>query len=264
MALGPAASTPVQHPTQHAVKNPSHLPAVLAPNTPSPYSPTTRSWCEITGQDQASAHQVKRRCRRGIRYEQPSCNKSPFLQLTFLCAAFITDGLAAVTKQTQSVSELCLRGGWIHWESNSRLQILCFITLSGGQMQQLTWWHRGGVPVPWHRDEQRLYCFQRLMCHSGAQGAVAFCYTISASQVALLHNFCFKRPQNHPLSRTLSLLLTTRFPHFFLSPNKTLSPSVGLWTSISPSWKKYPRGLNIFSYLIRHSNATALTQWSII
>lgn len=39
MALGPAASTPVQHPTQHAVKNPSHLPAALAPNTPFPYPP---------------------------------------------------------------------------------------------------------------------------------------------------------------------------------------------------------------------------------
>lgn len=133
MALGPAASSPVQHATQHAVKNPSHLPAALAPNTTSPYPPTTRSWCEITGQDQASAHQVKRRCRRGIRYENPPAINPPFLQLTFLCATFITDGLAAVTEQTQRVSELCLRGGWIHWESSSRPRILYFIALSGGQ-----------------------------------------------------------------------------------------------------------------------------------
>lgn len=177
MALGPAASTPVQHPTQHAVKNPSHLPAALAPNTPSPYTPTTRSWCEITGQDQASAHQVKRRCRRGIRYEQPSCNKSPFSQLTFLCATFITDGLVAVTEQTQSIFELCLRGGRIHWESNPRLQM----TLSGGQMQQLTWWCRGGVPVPLAQRWTETVLLSEI--DVSQWGTRRSCL--------LLHNFCF-------------------------------------------------------------------------
>lgn len=181
MALGPAASTPVQHPTQHAVKNPSHPPAALAPNTPSPYPPTTRSWCEITGQDQASAHQVKRRCRRGIRYEQSSCNESPFSQLTFLCATFITDGLAVVTEQTQSISELCLRGGRIHRESNSRLQILYFITLSGGQMQQLMWWCRGGAPVPLaQRWTETVLLPETDVSQWGTRHSCL-----------LLHNFCF-------------------------------------------------------------------------
>lgn len=56
--------------------------------------------------------------------------------------------ISCVTEQTQSISELCLRAGRLHQENDSRLQILHFITPSGGQMQQLMWWYGGGVPVP--------------------------------------------------------------------------------------------------------------------
>lgn len=211
-----------------------------------PLSPTTRSWCEITGQDQASAHQVKRRCRRGIRYEQPSCNESPFLQMTFLCVTFITDGLAAVTEQTQSVSELCLRGGRIHWESNSRLQILYFIPLSGGQMQH--WCGERGCSCPAGTEMNRDSTASRDWCLTVGHKA----QLPSATQF-LLHKLLY-------LTIAWNALTTIHSPglfHFcwlldfltsFFLQNKTLSPYVGLWTSISPFWKKVSkrRCLNIF------------------
>lgn len=138
MALGPAASTPVQHATQHAVKNPSHLPAALAPNTTSPYPPQQDP--DVRSQDKTRHLCIRSRRDVGEAsgMNNPPAMNPPFLQLTFSCATFITDGLAAMTAQTHSVSELCLRGGRIHQESISRLQLLCSIALSGGQRQQLT------------------------------------------------------------------------------------------------------------------------------
>lgn len=73
----------------------------------------------------------------------------PFCKWHFYVPCSSQDGLAATTEQTQNISKLCLRAGRIHQESNSRLQILYFITSSGGQMQQFLWWYRwGGISVP--------------------------------------------------------------------------------------------------------------------
>lgn len=238
MALGPAASTPVQHATQHAVKNPSHLPAALAPNTTSPYPPTTRSWCEITGQDQASAHQVKRRCRRGIRYEQPSCHKSPFLTTAiFMCHIHhrrIGCRDRTDSQRVRNVPERCLDPPEKQLQATD-LVLHCY-----------EWRPKAAVNVMVHRG---------CSCPSGTgmnRDSIAsrdWCVTVghkaqfpSATQF-LLHKLLY-------FTIAWIALITIQCPgllHFcwlldllssFLLQNKTLSPSVGLWTSISPSWKK--------------------------
>lgn len=203
MALGPAASTPVQHPTQHAVKNPSHLPAALAPNTPSPSPHTTRSWCEITGQDQASAHQVKRRCRRGIRYEQPSCDKSPlFITDIFVCHVrhrriscrdwtdskyiwTVPERWSAPPGKRLQATALALRC------SERRPNAAVNVTVQRGRSRPT------GVEMNGDRIATRDWCVT--VGHE-------------AQLPSALPRNCFKCPHNHLLRRTLSLLLTTTFP----------------------------------------------------
>lgn len=212
MALGPAASTPVQHPPQHAVKNPSHLPAALAPNTPSPSPPTTRSWCEITGQDQASAHQVKRRYRRGIRYEPSSCNKSPpFYNETDVLTCHIHHKRISCRDRTDSeiiwtLPESCLA------PPGRRIQVVPLV-LHCSQWRPnaaATVTVPRGAPVPpaprWMETATRCWCI--------TVGHKVWLLT------ALPH---FKCPCNHPLHRLLSLLWTAMLPRllsFFLSPEK--------------------------------------------
>lgn len=224
MALGPAASTPVQHPPQHAVKNPSHLPAALAPNTPSPSPPTTRSWCEITGQDQASAHQVKRRYRRGIRYEPSSCNKSPpFYNETDVLTCHIHHKRISCRDRTDSEIIWTLPESWLA-PPGRRIQVVPLVLHCSQRKPNAaaTVTVPRGAPVPpaprWTETATRCWCI--------TVGHKVWLLTVylTLNALAIIHSTGF--------FHFCGLL---RFLAFFLSSfllKKLSNPSLGWWKSI--------------------------------
>lgn len=173
MALGPAASTPVQHLPQHAVQNPSHLPAALAPNTPFPSPHTTRPWCEITGQDQASRIRS-----RGDIGKASGTNNPPTTHLS------ITD-ILMFHAHCEWISGCDWIGCiWAVPESwlalpGKRLQRcnLCSTTPSGSQTQYLPWWDRGGSPMAPALRQMETTMLPEIDVLQWAQGVTAYCST---------------------------------------------------------------------------------------
>lgn len=225
-----------------------------------PLSPTTRSWCEITRQDQASVHQVKKRCRRGIRYEQPSCHESSFLTTDiFMC--HVHHRWIGCLDCTDSQRIRAVPERWSD-PPGKHLQATALV------LHCSEWRPKAAVNMMVHRG---CSCPTGTGMNRNSVASRGWCVTVghkaqfpSATQF-LLHKLLY-------FTIAWNALITIQSPglfrfcwlldfltSFFLQ-NKTLSPSLGLWTSISLSWKKVSKRyhLNIFSYLIRYSNATAL------
>lgn len=220
MALGPAASTPVQHPPQHAVKNPSHLPAALAPNTPSPSPHTTRSWCEIPGQDQASAHQVKRRYRRGIRYEPSSCNKSPpFYNLTDVLTCHVHHKRISCRDWTDSEFIWTLPESWLA-PPGRRLQAVPLVLHCSQRRPNAAATVPRGAPVPpAPRWTETALLPEADVSRWGTRCGCQLLY-LTLNALAIIHSTGF--------FHFCGLL---RFLAFFLQ-KKLSNPSLGWWKSI--------------------------------